>query len=150
MRLSIGNDHGALLLKSAILDHLATHHPSITVIDQGVNTPDSVHYPDFADAVAINILSGNADVGILLCGTGIGIGIRANRYPGIRAALVYDLFTAEMAKAHNNANILCLGGRTTTPEVALTLIDKWLSTPFEGGRHQSRIDMLDAPLKSAL
>ena len=148
MTLSLGCDHGGVELKEIIKAHLIAHHPDISLTDRGTHGPASVHYPDFATAVARDILSHTSDLGILVCGTGIGISIRANRFKGIRAALVHDIFTAEMCKAHNNANILCLGGRTTSPELACQLIDKWLSTPFEGGRHQARIDMLDSEVDS--
>ena len=141
MTIVIASDHGALELKDAIKIHLASR--SIDCIDLGAHNSDSVDYPDYADKVANAILDGTADKGILCCGTGIGISIRANRYKGIRAALIYNDFTAEMSKAHNNANVICLGGRTTPPELALTLIDIWLDTEFEGGRHQNRLNKLD-------
>jgi len=147
MILSIACDHGGFELKNIIKGHLATHYSSYTIIDRGTTDLSSVNYPDFADAVAKDIVSGTADLGILICGTGIGISIRANRYHGIRAALVNSVFTAEMAKAHNNANVLCLGGRTTEPDLAVQLIDTWLTTSFEGGRHATRVEMLDAGTK---
>ncbi len=143
MTLSLGCDHGGVELKDTIRSYLATHHPEITLIDRGTHGTAPVHYPDFANMVAQDILSHTSDLGILICGTGIGISIRANRFKGIRAALVYDMFTAQMCKAHNNANILCLGGRTTSSELACQLVETWLSTPFEGGRHQIRVEMLD-------
>jgi ribose 5-phosphate isomerase B len=147
MILSIASDHGGFELKNIIKGHLATYYSSYTIIDRGTTDLSSVNYPDFADAVAKDIVSGTADLGILICGTGIGISIRANRYHGIRAALVNSVFTAEMAKAHNNANVLCLGGRTTEPDLAVQLIDTWLTTSFEGGRHATRVEMLDADTK---
>ena len=148
MKLVIASDHGAIELRQALVTYLQSQYTDIDVVDLGIDTPESVDYPDFADRVATQVLSGNATMGILCCGTGIGIGIRANRYPGIRAALVYDAFTAEMAKAHNNANVLCLGGRTTDIEMAKQFVSVWLDTAFEGGRHQRRLDKLDAPLVS--
>ncbi len=141
--LAIACDHGALDLKRALINHLNTKHPDLNILDLGTHTSDSVDYPEFADRVAHAILEGKAHLGLLCCGTGIGISMRANRYKGIRAALVYDTFTATMAKAHNNANILCLGGRTTPAPLACTLVDTWLTTAFEGGRHQNRLDKLD-------
>lgn len=141
MTIAIASDHGALELKEAIISHLK--QKNIPVTNLGTNNTDSVDYPDYADKVAEAILSEEATLGILCCGTGIGISIRANRHKGIRAALVFNTFTAEMAKAHNNANILCLGGRTTPADVATELIDTWLNTKFEGGRHQRRLDKLD-------
>jgi ribose 5-phosphate isomerase B len=143
MRLAIGSDHGGLELKRVIVDFLKTTHPEISIMDVGTYTTDSVDYPDFGRQVATHILHKEADAGILICGTGIGISMMANRFKGIRAALVHDRFTAEMSKAHNNANILCLGGRTTSVEDAKTFVKIWLDTPFEGGRHQGRLDKLD-------
>ncbi len=143
MRLVIGSDHGGVALKSRIMHFLEQTRPDITLINIGTDTDASVDYPDFARKGVSVILEGKADAGILICGTGLGISMMANRFKGIRAAVVHDVFTAEMSKAHNNANILCLGGRTTDPELASTLVRTWLETKFEGGRHQSRIDKLD-------
>jgi len=142
--LTIASDHGALDLKQALIDYLAKTHPEISVNDRGVNDTSSVDYPDIAVRVVKDVQNKLADVGILCCGTGIGMSIKANRSKGIRAALVYDKFTAEMAKAHNNANVLCMGGRTSTPESAIEMLETWLSTDFEGGRHQRRVDKLDS------
>ena len=139
--IGIASDHGGIDLKSHIIRTLS----NLSFVDYGTQSSESVHYPHFADALCKNILDGSVHQGILICGTGIGISMRANRYTGIRAALVYDEFTAEMAKAHNNANILCLGGRTTSDEAAISLINTWLTTDFEDGRHQTRIDLIDAP-----
>lgn len=145
-RLAIASDHGAFTLKSDLIRHLTVR--GIDVLDLGTTSEtESVDYPDFADKVVAAIKTGQADIGILCCGTGIGISIRANRYPGIRAAVLHDAFTAEMAKAHNNANIICLGGRTVpSSQAAAAWVDCWLDTTFEGGRHQRRLDKLDAPL----
>ena len=142
MRVAIGSDHGGLDLKNEVISFLKTR-PELSVIDSGTHTEESVDYPDFGRRVSEMILNKTADLGILICGTGIGISMMANRFKGIRAALVYDRFTAEMAKAHNNANILCLGGRTTTIENAKHFVQIWLDTPFEGGRHQTRLEKLD-------
>lgn len=145
-RLVIASDHGAFELKSALIQALEKRQ--VSVVDLGTTSQtESVDYPDFADKVVSAIKTNQADLGILCCGTGIGISIRANRYPGIRAALVHDDFTAEMAKAHNNANVVCLGGRTVpSPDVAARWVNLWLDTAFEGGRHQRRLDKLDATL----
>ena len=143
MRLVMGSDHGGVVLKSRMVHFLEQTRPDIQVIDIGTGTTDSVDYPDFGRKAATLIVEGQADCGILICGTGIGISMMANRFKGIRAAVVHDVFTAKMAKAHNNANILCLGGRTTDPELASTLVSTWLDTPFEGGRHLNRIQKLD-------
>jgi ribose 5-phosphate isomerase B len=141
--LFIASDHGALDLKEDLIAHISARYPELTVTDLGTNTTDSVDYPDFGQKVATHVLKTENSLGICLCGTGIGISISANRFKGIRAALVYDEFTAEMAKAHNNANVLCLGGRTTPSDTAKTLVDTWLTTEYEGGRHQRRLDKLD-------
>ena len=143
MSIGIASDHGGFELKSSIIDTLS----ELSFQDFGTDSQDSVHYPHIADALCKNIQSGIIDHGILICGTGIGISMRANRYSGIRAALVHSEFTAQMAKAHNNANVLCLGGRTTTKEDALHFITTWLNTPFESGRHLTRIELIDAPIQ---
>lgn len=139
----IGSDHGGYALKKAVAKlALDGYHFK----DLGCYTEDRVDYPDIAAVVSKAVLSEPNSLGILICGTGIGIGIKANRYPGIRAALVHSVFTAEMAKAHNNANILCFGGRTTTLDEAATYIQTWLNTLYEGGRHDLRLEKLDTPL----
>lgn len=141
--LFLGADHGGVALKIAIKQALERNWP---IVDLGCYTDDRVDYPDYAAQVSKHVLSTPGSAGILVCGTGIGISIKANRYPGIRAALVYSAFTAEMAKAHNNANILCFGGRTITLEEALACINVWAETAYEGGRHDARLKKLDAPL----
>ena len=138
----IAADHGALELKNYLRDQLQSKI-GLNIIDLGTDSDDSVDYPDFAEALVKEVLKDSSRLGILCCGTGIGISIKANRYKGIRAALVHDEFTAKMAKAHNNANVLCLGGRTHSPELALKLVTIWLEEAFEGGRHQRRLDKLD-------
>ena len=142
MKLVVGSDHGGFDLKNDILTFLQSKS-GIQFEDVGTYSSESVDYPDFADKVVQSILKGDADRGVLVCGTGIGISIKANRYKGIRAALVYDAFTAEMAKAHNNANILCFGGRTTSIDIVKLCLDTWMKTIYEGGRHQRRLDKLD-------
>ena len=137
----LASDHGGFELKNHIAQHLAQSGHSYQ--DLGTDSDTSVDYPDFAQVLVKEIQQDPDAVGVLVCGTGIGISMKANRNKGIRAAVVYDTFTAEMAKAHNNANVLCLGGRTTAPELACELIDLWLNTEFEGGRHQNRLDKLD-------
>ena len=143
MIIGIASDHGGFDLKTYIINELT----DITFNDLGTHSMDSVHYPDYADKCCQAVLSEQVNCGILICGTGIGISMRANRHSGIRAALVHDEFTASMAKAHNNANILCLGGRTTSNEDAVRYIQTWLNTNFESGRHQGRIDLIDSPTK---
>ena len=142
MEIGIASDHGGYELKQFIIEN----SKNIPFLDLGTNSKESVHYPLFADKICQKILDKTVSKGILICGTGIGISMRANRYPGIRAALVYDEFSAKMSKEHNNANILCIGGRTTTQEKALSLISIWLNTKFEGGRHTERIALIDSPI----
>lgn len=140
--LVIGSDHGGYELKNAILELLRER--KIDCADLGTNGPESVDYPDFATKVATAVASGEADAGILICGTGIGMSITANKFSGIRAALVHDEFTAQMAREHNNANILVLGGRVLSAETGKRLVDIWLGTEYEGGRHQNRLDKISA------
>ena len=140
MKLAIASDHGALELKQAVVHYLKQQQ--IEVEDLGTSTNDSVDYPDFAAQVAQQVSTGRVDAGILACGTGIGMSITANKFKNVRAALVTDEFTARMSKEHNNANILCLGGRVKKPEEAKRLVALWLETKFEGGRHQKRLDKI--------
>jgi len=137
----IGSDHGGLELKNVIIRHLMKR--DIKLYDAGTDTNDSVDYPLFAEKVALLVATGEADLGILICGTGIGMSIAANKVPGVRAALVTDIFMAQMAKEHNNANILVLGGRVIDPETGCKLVDTWLDARFEEGRHSKRIEMID-------
>ncbi len=141
MKIAIASDHAGWEMKNYIVDILKDK--KIDIHDLGTNDTSSVDYPLFADKVAKSILSQRADLGILVCGTGIGISIRANRYKGIRAAVLYSDEVAEMVKKHNNANIIVFGGRTMTQADVARRIDIFLNTTFEGGRHQKRIDMLD-------
>lgn len=138
--LAIACDHGALEMKALLTEHAQAK--GLTILDLGTNGTESVDYPDFADAMAAAIKDGKAVRGVLLCGTGIGISIAANRHPHIRAALVHDAFGARMCREHNDANVLVMGGRTTGPEIAKQCLDLFLDTPFEGGRHQRRVDKM--------
>ena len=138
----LGSDHGGLQLKEAIAAFLRER--GIAFTDCGTYDEASVDYPDFAEQVAGSISRGEAESGILFCGTGIGISIAANKFPGIRAALATDPFMAQMAKEHNNANILVLGGRTTSPEKGREIVAAWLDAEFAGGRHQGRLDKIAA------
>ena len=140
--LAIGSDHGGFELKSYIIEHLKGK--GIECKDCGTYTEESCDYPDIAKKVADTVLSGECERGILICGTGIGISIAANKVDGIRAALCSDVFSAKMARQHNNANIICLGGRVTGRELAFMIIDTFLEAEFEGGRHQKRIDKIHA------
>lgn len=140
---AIASDHGALELKEYLKRHLDER--GLKVVDLGTHTPDSVDYPDYADAMAAVLKEGRASCGILLCGTGIGISIAANRHSHVRAALVHDAFGARMAREHNDANVLVMGGRTIGPEIAKDCLGIFLDTPFEGGRHARRVEKMSSP-----
>ncbi len=139
MRVAIGCDHGGLDLKRQVV--LQLNQEQIQVLDMGCDSNDSVDYPLFARAVCDAVLNGEADFGILVCGTGIGMSMAANRIKGIRAALCHELFTARMSREHNDANVLCLGARVIGPGLALETVKTWLRTEFAGGRHLRRIEM---------
>ena len=139
MKIALGSDHGGFALKREIADWLReTGHE---VVDMGTDSPDSVDYPDYADRVCRSVLAGESERGILICGTGIGMSMVANRHRGIRAALCHDAFTARMSREVKDANVLCLGGRVLGPALALDIVAVWLATAFEGGRHQRRINL---------
>lgn len=141
MKIAIASDHAGFEMKDKIANYLK--NKNIEVTNLGTNSEASVDYPLYADKVAAHILANKADLGILVCGTGIGISIRANRHKGIRAAVLYSDDVALMAKKHNNANILVFGGRTMNFEDICRRIDIFLATQYEGGRHQNRINLLD-------
>lgn len=136
----LGSDHGGLSLKESIKKLLQDR--GVEFEDCGTTTTDSVDYPDFGEKVARRVSTGDAERGILFCGTGIGMSIIANKFPGVRAALATDLFTAQMAKEHNNANILVLGGRVLQEDQARAMVALWLDSSFDGGRHQQRLDKI--------
>lgn len=140
MKIAIGSDHGGYHLKEEIYKHLTEKGYEVT--DVGTHDTKSCHYPVFAEKVARAVVSGEAELGILCCGTGIGMSIAANKIRGIRAAAISDCFSAEFTRRHNNANVLCLGERTIGPGLALLLADLFVKTPFDGGRHQTRVDMI--------
>lgn len=135
--IAIGSDHGGFELKGHIIDHLTER--GVQVKDFGVYNEQSVDYPDCALPVCSAVLEGDYEYGILICGTGIGISMAANKVNGIRAALCSDVFSAKMAKEHNNANIICLGGRVTGRELANMIVDTFMDAKFLGGRHEQRI-----------
>ena len=139
MIMAIAADHGGYNLKEQIKQHLT----NIQWLDLGTNSETSVDYPDFAHKMAATILNHEADLGILICGTGVGISIAANRHKGIRAALVYNNEVAKLVKQHNNANILVFGGRTMAVDDVLKYIDTFLKAEYEGGRHQNRLNKID-------
>ncbi|MES0445786.1 MAG: ribose 5-phosphate isomerase B [Desulfobacterales bacterium] len=137
----IGSDHAAFDLKEKIKAFLVDR--GIDVEDAGSHSEDSVDYPDFGIKVASMVSTGKFERGILLCGTGIGMSMVANKFPHVRAALCSDLFSAIMSRRHNNSNILVLGGRVVGEALAMEMVRAWLETPFDGGRHQLRIDKFD-------
>jgi len=138
--LVIGSDHGGLELKSVLIESLRQR--GLEPRDLGTDNDDSVDYPDFAEKVAGAVSRGEADCGVLICGTGIGMSIVANKFPGVRAALVTDEYMARMAKEHNNANVLVLGGRVLDAMTASRIVGVWLDATYEGGRHQRRLDKI--------
>lgn len=140
MKIAVGTDHGGFELKEYIIKCLAEKGYDYT--DFGIKEVKSVDYPDIAKEVGQAVARGDFDCGILFCGTGIGISIAANKLAGIRAALVSDCFSAQKAKEHNNANIICLGGRTTGPELAWAIVESYLQAEFAGGRHARRVDKI--------
>lgn len=143
MKIAIGCDHGALELKNTLVGHL--RQAGYTVVDFGTNTPESCDYADFAAAAARAVAAGECDRGIVLCTTGIGASIAANKVKGIRCALVGDLMSARLTRAHNDSNVLALGAGVTGTLLALEIADTWLETPFSGEeRHQRRIDKVAA------
>ncbi|MBR2077558.1 MAG: ribose 5-phosphate isomerase B [Exiguobacterium sp.] len=142
MKIAIGADHGGFNLKKeivALLEELGHEYK-----DFGTHSADSIDYPDVAIPVAEAVAAGEFDRGILICGTGIGIGIAANKVKGIRAALVHDSFSAKATRQHNDSNIMTMGERVIGPGLALDLVTTWLDTDFEGGRHSNRVNKMSA------
>ncbi|KEI12966.1 ribose 5-phosphate isomerase [Clostridium novyi B str. ATCC 27606] len=140
MKIAIGSDHGGVNLKKDIIKHL--EEKGIEVKDFGTYTEESCDYPQYGQKVAEEVVAKKYDFGIVICGTGIGISISANKVPGARAALCHDTFSAHATREHNNANILALGARVTGPGLALDIVDTFLESKFEGGRHERRIDKI--------
>jgi ribose 5-phosphate isomerase B len=136
----IASDHAGVELKSMMSDDLKTM--GFKVKDLGTSSSDSVDYPDFGHAVGKAVEAHEAKAGVVICGTGIGISIAANRHPGVRAALVHDEFTARMSREHNDANVFAMGARIVAPEAARALLKTFFETPFEGGRHARRVEKL--------
>ena len=139
MKVAIGCDHGGLDLKDTVKSVLIELGHEID--DQGYNSSESVDYPNFANAVSSLVKDGKCERGILICGTGIGMSMAANRIPGIRAALCHEMFSARMSREHNDANILCIGARVIGQGLAAEIVRTWMTTDFAGGRHQRRIEM---------
>ena len=146
MKLAIGCDHGGFELKEEILKFIKTV-ANIQVSDMGPAAKESVDYPDFGAKVSEAVAKGAMDRGILICGTGIGMSIVANRFPKVRAALCHDHFTAKMSRQHNDANVLCIGERVIGRGVACEIVQTWLDTEFEGGRHKLRLDKIGSGVK---
>jgi ribose 5-phosphate isomerase B len=140
VKIAVGSDHGGFECKQMIIRFLKDIGQE--VVDQGCYSMESVDYPDFADKVCASIQSGECERGILICGTGIGMSIAANRNRDIRAALCHEAYTARMSREHNNANVLCFGGRVLGPEIALDVVGTWVEPEFSGGRHQRRLDKM--------
>ena len=140
MKVAVGSDHAGFELKQKITEYLAAS--GMEVHDLGTVSTDSVDYPDFAEKVALEVRDGRADRGILMCGTGIGVCIAANKVRGIRGAVVWDAEVARLSREHNDSNVLCLPGRFMAPETARPIVDAWLRTEFAGGRHTRRIEKI--------
>lgn len=142
MKIAIAADHGGFELKDSMVEYIKSLGNE--VVDLGTNSADSVDYPDYAKKVCEEIQKGNSDLGILICGTGIGMSLAANKFEGIRAACVSDVYSAKMSRNHNNANVLCIGARVIGDEVAKLIIKTFLENEFESGRHQRRVDKIMA------
>ncbi len=142
MKIIVASDHAGFEFKNHILRYLSDN--KVETLDLGTENNHSVDYPDYASKVAQLISAGEVDQGILICGTGIGMSIVANKFRGVRAALCHNLETAEASRRHNDANILVLGGRVLTETTALSIVKTWINTPFDGGRHQNRVDKIHA------
>lgn len=141
MKLVVGSDHAAYELKEAIKEKLINEGHE--VIDVGCDSTESVDYPKYGHAVGRAVATGEAERGIAVCGSGIGISIACNKVPGIRAALCTSVEMAEMCRRHNNANVVCMGARMISQELAFDIIDKWMTTDFEGGKHLRRINEIE-------
>jgi ribose 5-phosphate isomerase B len=140
MKIGIGSDHGGYELKEVVKDYLEKQ--GIDVVDYGTNSKDSVDYPDYGKSVAEAVVSKEVDRGIVICGTGIGISIAANKVKGIRCALCGDTYSARMSREHNDANMLSLGARVLGVDLALEIVGTWLKSEFQGGRHEKRVNKI--------
>jgi len=141
LKIALGADHGGYELKEQVKKHLSDK--GYEVIDFGTNSTESVDYPVYAKKVGEAVVAHNADFGIVICGTGIGISMAANKVKGIRAALCHNVFTARLTREHNDANVLAMGGRVLGTGLALEMVDVFLTTKFEGGRHKRRVDQIE-------
>ncbi|MCD4653172.1 ribose 5-phosphate isomerase B [bacterium] len=140
MKIAIGCDHAGFDLKPMLVNHLRFRQ--IDILDMGTNSSESVDYPDIAEKVARNVVAGKADLGILICGTGLGMAISANKVSGIRAVTLSEPYSAKMARAHNNANIMTFGSRVIGRELAAMIVDVFIDTSFEGDRHNRRVNKI--------
>ena len=140
MKLAIGNDHVAVEMKNEIMAHLESR--GIEVINVGTDTPDRFNYPVSGYKVAKMVANGEVDGGVLICGTGVGISLAANKVKGIRACVCSEPYTAKLSRMHNNSNMIAFGARVVGPDMAKMIVDEWLAAEFEGGRHQVRVDMI--------
>jgi len=139
-KIAVGCDHGGIVLKESVVETLKKL--GAEVVDLGCYSQESVDYPEYGEKVARAVASGQADAGVIMCGTGIGISIAANKVKGIRAAVVTNTYMAKLTKNHNNANIIALGGRVISPDEAKDIVEAWYTAEYEGGRHQRRLDMI--------
>ncbi len=141
MKVAIGSDHAGFSLKETLKSYLKSK--KMDVVDFGTSSEDSVDYPDFAKKAAEAISGGMTEIGVLVCGSGIGMCMTANKFKGVRAVVIGDAFDAEMSRRHNNANVACFGARRTNAGSAKKFLDIWLTTKFEGGRHEGRVKKID-------
>jgi len=148
VKVVLGSDHGGLRLKSELAQYLSSQN--ILVTDLGTHSSDSVDYPEFGAAVGRAVAAGQADFGVAVCGSGLGICIAANKIAGVRAVTVHDVTSARLSRAHNDANVICLGERLIGTEVAKDAVDAFIATEFEGGRHANRVQQLDALIDQGL
>lgn len=142
MKIAMGNDHSAVEMKNIIKEHLISK--GYEVMDLGTNSEESCDYPVYGEKVGRAVASGEADLGIAICGTGVGISLAANKVKGIRACVCSEPYTAKLSRMHNNSNVLAFGARVVGSELAKMIVDEWLAAEFEGGRHQRRVDLIMA------
>lgn len=142
MKIGIGNDHAAVDMKNEVVEYLK--EKGYEVVNYGTDTTESCHYPAYGEKVGKAVASGEVDLGILICGTGVGISLAANKVKGIRAVVCSEPYSAKLSRQHNNTNILAFGARVVGIEMAKMIIDEWLNAEFMGGRHQTRVDMIMA------
>lgn len=142
MKIGIGNDHAAVDMKNQVVEYL--EGKGYEVVNFGTDTYESCNYPEYGEKVGRAVATGDVDLGILICGTGVGISLAANKVKGVRAVVCSEPYSAKLSRQHNNTNILAFGARVIGIELAKMIIDEWLSAEFEGGRHQTRVDMITA------